>query len=305
MGDLKLEGIIVPIVTPLDKNEQVDRCGMERLIKYVLEGGVHGIFVMGSSGEFPAITDEERKRAIEIVVEEVNRKVPVLVGISACSTKEAIRYGEEARKIGADAIVATLPYYYKLDRDTEIVDHFQNIVDHSELPLLLYNIPSYTKSYLDIPVIKRLSRHSKFIGMKDGSGDFTFFHKLIRCFRDSRDFVIFQGDERLLLVSFLAGAKGGVLGLANVAPRLCVNLYKASRNHNWQTGTEYQKKLLSLCEFYLLDGHCMVAIKKALSLLGICDEKMTKPFQPLSEENALWIERKLKKLDLLTSCNDL
>lgn len=301
MCKLKLEGIVVPVVTPLDKNEGVDRGGMERLVSHLLRGGVHGIFVMGSSGEFPSLTDYERKRAIEIVVQEVSRKVPVLAGISACGTKKAIEYGKEARKIGADAIVATLPYYYKLDRETEIISHFQTIADYSELPLLLYNMPNYTKSYISIPAIERLSRHSRIIGMKDSSCDFIFLSRLINCLGELSDFGIFQGDEALLLASLSAGARGGISSLANVAPQLCVNLYEASRNHNRQTAMEYQKKLFSLYEFYLLDSPGLVTIKTALSLLGICDETMTRPFQPLSKENRRWVQRKLKDLDLLSS----
>ncbi|MCS7193295.1 MAG: dihydrodipicolinate synthase family protein, partial [Armatimonadetes bacterium] len=168
--------------------EEVDEPALRGLVRYLLQGGVHGVFVLGSTGEFAHLTDDEKRRAIEIVVSEVNGKVPVLVGVAESGTKRSIFWAKEAKKFGVDGVVAAPPFYYPLT-ESEVENHYRALASECELPILLYHIPSTTKIRFSVDLVERLSKLPNIVGIKDSTGDLSFVFTLINWMRD-RNFVV-------------------------------------------------------------------------------------------------------------------
>jgi len=291
-----MEGVIVPIITPIDKEERVDERAMRRAVNYLLGAGVHATFVMGTTGECTSLTEREWRRGIEIVIDEVGGMVPVLAGVSAPATQIAVQRLQQVQRLGADAAVATLPYYFPLDEE-EMVNHYRELAEATVIPIYGYNMP-LTKMIFTEKVVRELVALEPVVGLKDSSNDFTSFQKLVARF-DTDAFSIFQGNGTMLAHSLFAGASGGVLGLGNIAPRLCVELYKACRGREYEKAYALQRKLVSLHYLNRLTPSSVPVIKYATSLLGLGSDRATKPFQPLTSELKEFVRSKLRELDIL------
>ena len=289
-----LGGIVPPIATPLTADEGVDEGGLRRLVRHVLQGGVHGIFALGTTGEFAALTDEERRKVAEIVISEVAGKVPVFVGTGAPSTKLAITQGKMAEEVGADAIVALLPYYYSLNSLEEQVEHFESLLKETSLPVLLYNIPQCTKHNLRLDVVEKMREHPQVVGIKDSSENYPYFRTLLHM--AGAAFRVFQGSEALAGSSLLMRANGAVLGIANLAPRLCVALWDAAQKDDAAAVREIQHTLDQLNKIYFFEGTSSVGgLKAALSMIGICQPYVTRPLAPASPSARARIEAEVKR----------
>lgn len=173
-----LKGVVPPVVTPLTIDEQVDHASLRRLIKWLLQRGVHGLWVMGSTGEFAALDAQQRAEAIATVVDTVAGRVPVLAGISDAGTELAVRHGRAAREAGADAVAATPPYYFPVAQD-EILAHYRRIREAVDLPLLIYNFPKMVKVNLDLSTALELAGEGTVIGIKDSQNDLEWFRRLM------------------------------------------------------------------------------------------------------------------------------
>lgn len=291
----RLGGIIPPLATPLHADESVDEPALRRLVQHVLRGGVHGLFVMGSTGEFAALADHERRRAIEIVVDEVKGRLPVFAGVGDSSTRRALLRVEEAQNLGVDALVAILPYYHAVNNMQEAKAHFEAIVKASSLPVLLYNIPQRVGVSLTLEAISELRELPQVVGIKDSSEDFNQFQEIVRT--GSAAFRVFQGSELQAAVSLLLGAHGAVLGIANLAPRLCVALYDAARDDNLERVRELNRALLELNRIYWFEGTSPIGgLKAALEMTGICQAFCARPMSQADTHARARIEAELKRL---------
>jgi 4-hydroxy-tetrahydrodipicolinate synthase len=289
-------GIVVPIITPLDEAECVDEPAMRRAVNHLLAGGVHGIFAMGTTGEFATLAEEEWRRGIEIVIDEVGGRVPVLAGVSGAGTHVTVQHLREAQGMGADAAVAALPYYFRVGEE-EMVSHYRQLADATSVPIYAYNTP-LTKMTFTEQVVGELFALEPVVGLKDSSNNFTLFQKLVARF-DSESFAIFQGNETMIGHSLFAGASGGVLGLGNVAPRLCVDLYEACKAREYERAYGLQRKLVSLHRISRISPSPLTAVKYATSLLGLGSDRATQPFKGLTPEQKGLVKSKLEELDLL------
>jgi 4-hydroxy-tetrahydrodipicolinate synthase len=289
-----LHGIVPPLVTPLNADETVDEPGLRRLVRYALKAGVHGVFALGSTGEFAALPDEERKKAAEIVVSEVAGAVPVFVGTGGAGTRLAIRQAQMAQQAKADALVVLLPYYYRTVSAEEQHRHFETVIKNSDLPVLLYNIPQLTKDVLSLEVVEMLRENPRVAGMKDSSEDFEYFQALMKMAGAS--FRLFQGSEALAGASLLMHAHGAVLGIANLAPGLCVNLYNAAKQENAEEVRRSQNILNELRRIYHVEGSTPIgSLKEALSMIGICQPYTTSPLARPSAAARARIEGEVKR----------
>ncbi|MBL8992605.1 MAG: dihydrodipicolinate synthase family protein [Spirochaetia bacterium] len=273
-------GIIPPLVTPLIDPETLDVPGLRRLIEHVLSAGVHGIFILGTTGEGPSHSRKTAKEMIEHTCGLVNQRVPVYVGVSHTSTSATLELADWAEDSGAAAVVLAPPYYLP-PSDEEFLAYLAHISKLMPLPIFLYNMPSLTKVHLGIPTILRASGLPNVVGIKDSSGDMSYFHQLLRAF-DGSDFSVLMGHEHLIGEALLFGASGGVPGGANVAPSWFVQLDLAARSGDPTALTAAQKKILSLSELYQTGPYQssgIKGIKCALSLLGLCCETPALPFQ--------------------------
>ena len=295
-----LEGIIVPLVTPLNRDGSLDTHSLRAITRHVLAGGVAGLFVLGSTGEFPLLCPEDRPRIIATVLEETQGRVPVLAGVSAPGTAQALTYCREAEALGVAAVVATAPYYYRLHDAVEGYQHFRAIAEGTALPVFLYNIPQFTQMSLALDTVQRLAELLNVVGMKDSSSDFTYFARLcLRLKRDRSRLGLYQGNECHLLASLALGAAGGVSGLGNVAPQLVVQLWRAFQAGDFAQAKEAQEKIVSLFDIARLGPNAIPAIKAALSELGLCSPQVASPLQPLDDDQRAQVRIKLEELALL------
>ena len=298
----RIQGVIPAMLTPLTKDRQVDEVGLRKLVGFLIERGVHGIFTLGSSGEFPALLPEERQEVARIVCDEVGGRVPVLVGASDSGTKQVIGHVRAAQAAGADVAVVLPPYYLSCT-EQELVRHYRVILDQTEMPILLYNYPAGTGVRITLDILKALDGHERVVGMKDSSGDFAFFQQVLYEYRDHPRFRVVQGHEGYAGVSFLLGAHAGHLGLANVVPELFVEQYQAAKAGQTDNVLRLQHKIDGLARIWDVGGATEASyfnsMKAALHLFGVCGMGISPPYEPFGETEIAQVREILEKHGLL------
>ena len=294
---LTVRGIIPAMVTPLDSNETVDEVGIRELIDYLVDSGVHGVFVCGSQGEGYALSDDEKRMVIEVSVDEVNGRVPVYAGTGAASTKETIKLSRYAVDVGADAVTVVTPYFIKPSQE-ELYIHYKLVAESVDIPVLIYNNPGRTNVNLEAGTVKRLAEIDNVVGIKDSSGDLTLTAQYImEC---PSEFAVLAGRDSLILATLLYGGKGAVAATANVAPKIVVGIYESFINGDLDKARELQFKLLPLRLAFSL-GTFPVVVKEALNLMGKPSGPARSPVSHLPEEKRARLKLILEELNLLPS----
>jgi 4-hydroxy-tetrahydrodipicolinate synthase len=296
---MKLQGIIPPVITPLKDRDVLDVEGLERLIEHMLVGGVHGLFVLGSTGEAPSLSYAVRREMITRVCKQAKGKVPVVVGVTDTSITESLNLSAHAADCGADAIVAAPPFYFPSD-PPELLEYFQHLNADSPLPLILYNMPGLTKVNMTIDTVKALMDEPNIIGIKDSSCNMMYYQKLLKLAVGRDDWFTLIGPEELLCESVMQGGNGGVNGGANLAPKLYVETYEAVMNQQLDKALAIQKKILQLGDaLYGVGKHvssCVKGIKCTLSVMGICEDYMADPLHRFREPERQVIKQRISEL---------
>lgn len=277
---LNLHGIIPPLVTPLVDRDRLDVGGLTRLVERVLAGGVHGLFILGTTGEAPSLSYRLRREMITRVCRLADGKVPVLVGITDTSFVESVALAEHAATSGADAVVLSTPYYFPAGQ-TELKQYVQHIAEQLPLPLVLYNMPSLTKVWFEIETLENLAEIGAIVGVKDSSGDLDYFRRLVALRAARPDWSCMMGPEALLPQAMELGGQGGVNGGANVFPKLFVACFEAVRAGDTERLEGVQRVIAAFQDVYNIGKYAsrhIKATKCCLSLLGICDDFMAEPF---------------------------
>ena len=238
----EFKGIIPPAVTPLTAERNLDVAGLERLIEHMITGGIHGIFILGTTGEGPSIGCKVQKNMVRESIRIVNGRLPVLVGISSAACQESVEQAQFAYECKANGVVAAPPCYFNLG-EPELFDYYKYLAEESKLPLFVYNMPGMTKVYMKPALIKKLAEIPNIRGYKDSSANMPDFHEVLLNLKDREDFSIFVGPEELLGESVLFGADGGVAGGANLNPEIFVGMYNAALQGNISKMQEFQKKI--------------------------------------------------------------
>ncbi len=295
-----LRGIVPPMVTPLYAPDQLDRPGLERLIEYILGGGVHGLFILGTTGEAPSLSHKLRRELIQSTCDQVRERVPVLVGITDTAFAESVVMACFAAEAGAQAVVLAPPYYFPAGQP-ELLEYLEHLVVKLPLPLFLYNMPSATKLMFEPATVVAAARIQGIVGLKDSSGNMTYFHQLRQVLRDNRDFTLLVGPEELLAETILLGGHGGVNGGANLYPRLYVQLYDAAVRGDLDRVRTLQQKVIQVSTTLYGVGHFsssyLKGLKCALSVKGICDDFMAEPFHRFRAPERQRIEAILSELE--------
>lgn len=276
----RFAGIIPPMITPLKGRDELDVPGLQRLIEHILSGGVHGLFILGTTGEAPSLSYRLRRDLIDRVCRQVAGRVPVLVGITDTSFVESVHLARHAAKLGAEAVVTSTPYYFPAGQP-ELLEFLQHFVPELPLPVFLYNMPAMTKVSFEIETLKRVADAEQIIGVKDSSGDLSYFEKLLQLKTLRPDWSILVGPEHLLTQTLKMGGHGGINGGANVWPRLLVDLYQATVRNDADKEAAFQATLLKFGAIYKVGQHASAVIKGlkcSASLLGICEDFMAEPF---------------------------
>lgn len=299
MNNPRFEGIFPPTVTPLDEKERIDERGFVTQLNRLIDNGVHGIYLLGTSGEFVALTNEERTKAIEIAMRTVNGRVPIICGCMDSSTRRVIQNIEIAREFGVDAVAATPPYYYPPHSNADIIEFYKSIAASTDLPVVIYNIPQTTKVAIPPEVVRELNESVENIaGIKDSSADWTNFLRLLAYVGDSDKFSILLGSHLVGGAAIMLGAEGGVMSIANVDPKTPVQLYEAARKGQVEEVKRLQLKLLSLGKLYSY-GTAASCLKACLEIMGVCRAYTTSPIMPVSESGRKELKQLLKEHDLL------
>ncbi len=290
----KLKGVVVPLGTPLTRDERIDEKGMRKLTRYVLDGGVHGIFVLGTMGGFTFLEDKEKIRAIEIVIDEVEGKVPVIAGASDTSTKRVIKNVRIAQKMKADA-VAILPPYYGSLRQEQIINFYTKIAQEINIPLFIYNNPFSTHNPVEPKTVFELGKLENIVGIKDSSQNFLNYQQLIRHFKDRKDFSVLLGTDSLITIGLILGADGVIGGLYNICPKIAVELYNTVMKKEYERAYELQERLIKLWDIFKYGG-IWGGFEVALRFLGICNKVTAEPFRSIKDKKEIEkVERILKR----------
>jgi dihydrodipicolinate synthase/N-acetylneuraminate lyase len=297
---LPLCGIVPPMITPLRARDELDVGGLERLLEHVIGGGVDGLFILGTSGEGTSLSYRLRRELIERVCVGVKGRVPVLVGITDTAFVESVSLGRHAAERDAAGLVLAPPYYMP-EGQPELREYLGHLLPELELPLFLYNMPPLTKVTYGIETVRWAMAQEKIVGMKDSSGDMTYFHRLVALLGERPDWTLLVGPEELLVESVLLGGHGGVNGGANIFPRLYVRACRAAREGDLVAAREGHRRIGLVSErLYHVGKHPSTGIKgmkAALSCLGICDDFMAEPFTRFREAERGRIEEGLRALE--------
>lgn len=280
---LNLSGVIPAIPTPLHSNEDADIKSLKKLIDFVIDKGVSGIFVLGSMGEGPALIDAQKKTVVETAVKHTEKRVPVLAGVSEVSTRRAIELAKELEQLKPDYIVLTSPYYYAFPHPESILKYIEQIAQEIKTPLVFYNCPGMTGNKVSAETMKKIMLIPQIKAIKDSGCDFELFSSLLKEFPDknNRPCSILQGDESAYAKSLLMGADGLITGAGTVFIDMLVNLYKATSQNDEQTAQTWQTNFIQKRDRMLGDELAidwMYKIKKELQQLGICESYVTSPF---------------------------
>lgn len=292
---MRLEGIWPALATPLNADESVDRDALRRLVRRVLDGGVHGVVVLGSAGEFAALSDAAKEAAIETVVSEVAGQVPVIAGTGEPGTRRAVAATRAAARAGADAAMIVPPYYYG-QTPKAVQRHYRTLAEEGGLPVVLYNIPGCTKVMLEVEDVAELARSQAVIGLKDSSGNFGFFSRAVA--HRSEGFGVVTGSDRLLFASLMVGGDGSIGPTANIAPAWFVQLWDAARAGRLDEARVIQAKIAALGQVYRPGGFHQ-GLKAALACLGVCTPAVSAPMVALNADQMAQVERTLDELGLL------
>jgi len=297
-----LRGILTPMVTPLLDRDTLDVAGLERLIEHILAGGVHGLFILGTTGEAPGLSYRLRYELIERVCKQVNERVPILVGITDTCFVESVNIAHKASGCGAQAVVLAPPYYFPAGQP-ELLEYLRHLVPELPLPVLLYNIPAYIKAVFEPQTVQAAAQLTGVIGIKDSSGNMVYFHQLQSLLKDYPDFSLLIGQEELLAEAILLGGHGGVCGGANLAPQLYVDLYNAACSRDLLAVESLHKKLMQVSSAIYSVGKYessyLKGIKCALSCMGICSDFLAEPFHRFRRAERNVIHRNVKRLGIL------
>jgi 4-hydroxy-tetrahydrodipicolinate synthase len=278
--DLELRGIWSPMPTPFDAHGQVDEGRLGELVDYLIEGGVDGLFPLGTTGEFSLLDRAERKRIVEIVVKGANSRVPVLAGVSDPSPLNAISYARDAADAGADGVVATPPYYYRVGEDG-LYAHFKMISDSITLPLVLYNIPEWTHNFVPLSVVSRLADEGAVVGMKYTEYNMLNLMQFIRSVGDKIS--VFTGSDAMAFTCLEAGGSGAVISVCNIVPEKASSIFDLVEEGKLMEALKVQESIMPAIEAAGV-GYFPAGLKEAMAVSGFPVGEVRGPQSPLTEE---------------------
>lgn len=278
------EGIITPIVTPIQRDEKecVNLEAMKQLVDHLIEKGVSGIFPLGSNGEFHVLSNQEKMDFAKAVIEQVNGRVPVYVGTGACSTAETIQLSKQAESLGADVLSVITPYFLK-PTDEELIQHYTQVAASVKIPIILYNIPKATGVNISASVLKEMSKVDNIYGIKDSSGDLDNLKGYIEAVEGTKINVLVGSDSKIL-AGYQMGATGAIAGTSNLITDTLVGLDQAYRAGEFEKAQKLQQDIEELRKVLPL-GTVPSILKRAVEMAGIAEVgPARKPVQEPSEQ---------------------
>lgn len=291
----RFHGACTAIVTPFVDGE-VDEQGFVDLIEFQIKNGIHGLVPCGTTGESATLGFDEHKRVIELTVQTVKGRVPVIAGTGANNTLEAIEFTESAKESGADAVLSVAPYYNKPSQEG-IYQHFRMIAEKVDIPMILYNVPGRTVVNMEPETVARLAEIDNIIGIKEACGSLEQISDVIR--RCPSDFIVLSGDDFTSMPTIFVGGKGVISVTSNIHPKGMAELMEAAMNGNYELAQSLHYKLFELMK-------CMFACpspapaKKGLELMGIIKDASPRlPITPVDEPTLARLKAAMNELEML------
>lgn len=284
------KGILVAMVTPMDENEKINEAELRNQVNRMVNAGVHGLFCLGTTGEFYALDMEEKIEVIRIVVEENRGRLPVCAGTGCITTKDTIYLSKKAQELGVDAISVITPYFVAVSQD-ELYDHYRRIAESVDLPIIIYNIPPRTGVHINYKTVSKLSRIPNIIGIKDSSGNFD---NILRYIEETDDnFRVLSGTDSLILWTLMAGGTGGISGLANLFPERISSIYEHWKKGNIEEARKAQDSIRPIRDVVSL-GNPTSVVKRTMNLMGYPVGPAREPVSGMNEKLDEEIKRVLE-----------
>jgi 4-hydroxy-tetrahydrodipicolinate synthase len=286
-----LHGIVPALITPLDDGGRVDESSVRSLVEFQVGAGVHGLLVLGSTGEGPLLPVDEKVRLVRATVAAVRGRLPVMVGIAHSSPAESATFARQAHAAGANALVTTPPFYF-LSSQNELVSYFRELASRVDLPLITYDVPSAVKTKLAAATVRTLAEDGLIIGIKDSSGDLAGFRDMLIATEHVPGFRALTGSEHYVDAAMLVGGHGGVLGLGSVIPSTYVAIYDAVIAGDWARAGVLQKQAIAGLQMIYagtsggsFTATAIGSFKVALREMGIIrTARLSNPLQELSPD---------------------
>lgn len=305
MSDKQIKGVIVPILTPLNPDESVDVPSLRRLVNYLIDNGVHGIWVSGTTGEFANLSDKERLISMDAVVDEVNGRVPIIGNVSGASTQLSVNMALEAQEMGMDGIAVTPPYYYPNAQD-ELLDHYRHIRARVGLPLWVYNIPQTVKTAVAPGTIATLAGEGAVVGVKDSSGAGELLAELnVLCQQGGISLLRFLGTAFRITTAGSVGVQGVIPGIANLIPAACAYGWEAGESGDHESVRKSNAAIIASQKIARLaqgggpNAASFAGMKSALKHMGVIDhDAVSRPLRPFTDAEKAGIPPILEELGL-------
>lgn len=292
MKNVEIKGVIVPLLTPMNADETINEKELRNQVNHQIESGIHALFPLGTNGEAYILSREEKEQVLKIVVDEAKGRVPVYGGTGCVSTKETIELSLKAKEIGIDVLSIITPSFAAASQD-ELYEHYREVAEAVDLPIVLYNIPARTGNALTPATVEKLSKIPNIVGVKDSSGNFDNMLQYIEKTRYRKDFAVLSGNDSLILWCLLAGGRGGIAGCANVFPSTMASIYDTFVAGDLEKAREIQDSIRSFRDCFKF-GNPNTIVKTAVSLLGFPVGKCRKPFCQVPEAGVEAIKKVLE-----------
>lgn len=288
-------GVIPALVTPLDREGELLEQGLRDVLDHVIAGGVHGVFVLGSSGEIYGLDAAQKRRVVEITVEHVNGRVPIYAGASEITTRDCIRTARMVAQIGGVSALSVLTPYFLTPTQSELITHYREIAAATDLPVLLYNNPGKTYVNLTVPTVATLAQVETIVGIKDTSGSLALTTDFITETPD--DFAVLVGSDPLIYAGLMHGAVGAIASTANIAPKIVAGIYDAYVAGDHARALDLQRRLNPLRR--LVNAATFpVVLKEGLRAAGVEAGWCFAPARDLSDENRAELARVVADLSV-------
>ncbi|MFQ8689769.1 MAG: 4-hydroxy-tetrahydrodipicolinate synthase [Blautia sp.] len=295
MKNVELKGIITPILTPMNEDESVNLQELRTQIDRLIDGGVHGIFCFGTNGEGYILNETEKVEVLEATIDQVKGRVPVYAGSGCISTADTIRMSVKAQELGADVLSIITPSF-AVASQKELYDHYVEVAQHVDIPIVLYNLPARTGNKLLPETVAKLAKDvDVIVGAKDSSGDWENLKAYIEQTRDlEKDFYVLSGNDSLILPSLKEGGFGGIAGCSNVYPHVLSSIYNLFKEGKIQEAEAAQDSIASFRAVFKY-GNPNTVVKKAVSMLGYPVGDCRRPFNYLCDEGVAALSQVLNE----------
>ena len=295
------EGVLPAIITPFKRNTAMglDISGLERNIEFLMSCGIHGIVPCGSTGESATLTFEEHEKVVQITVDKVKGRIPVIAGTGSNNTAEAVRLTKAAKDIGADGVLVISPYYNKPNR-SGLIKHYTKLAD-LDIPVIMYNVPGRTGQNLEPDLVAELAQHPNIVAIKEASGNISQISRIIEDTQDD-EFAVISGDDNITLPIMALGGAGVISVAANVDPSRMVAMYEAMKQGDYQKALVLHFALSPLFRSMFIDTN-PIPVKKAVELLGMAGGPVRLPLDELEAKKIEQLKKVLATIPAKTRAN--